>query len=88
MVVAPRQVDELGVGAAAKDLRIAIAKFLVQLAEGGNFRRADESEILGPEEIDLPLAGVVFVGDGFEGGIFIGADGCSDTEVRKFLANG
>ena len=44
-----------------KQLRIAILELLVMLAKAGDFSGADEGEILGPEEVDLPLAFVAFI---------------------------
>src|SRR5207244_11858734 len=55
MMSPPRCVDILVVGAAAKNLAVAIRKLAVQLAEGGDLRRTNEGEILGPEEVHLPL---------------------------------
>ena len=36
MIVAPRQVDKLGINAAAQNLRIAVLEFLVQFSECGD----------------------------------------------------
>jgi hypothetical protein len=66
VVIPPRQVDVLGIGAAAEYLSIADVELAVQLAEGRDLGGADEGEILGPKEVDLPLAGIAFIGDGFK----------------------
>ena len=58
VALAPGEVHELRVGADAVELRVAVAELLVELAEGRDLGRADEGEVLRPEEEDLPLAGV------------------------------
>jgi hypothetical protein len=75
VVVAPGEVDELGVDAGAEELRVAVEELLVQLAEGGNLGGADEGEVLGPEEDDLPLAGIALVADFFKGLLGVQIDG-------------
>jgi hypothetical protein len=52
-------VHVLVVGADAEQLRAAVAEFAVELAESRNLGRADKGEILGPEEHDLPFAGLI-----------------------------
>jgi hypothetical protein len=64
VVVPPGEVNEFGIRAAAEDLRVALAEFLVELAKCGDLGRTDESEILRPEEVNLPLALVVLVRTG------------------------
>jgi len=50
-------------------------EFFVQLAKGCDFRGADEGEILGPEEVHLPFARVVDVGESLERLVaIVGAD--------------
>jgi hypothetical protein len=66
VVVAPGQVDVLRIDAGAEQLRIAVGEFLVDLAEGGNLGGTDKGEVLGPEEVDLPLALVAVFGKGFK----------------------
>ena len=56
MVLAPGQMHELAVGRDAIDHGVAIVEVAVQLAEAGDLGRADEGEVLGPEEHQLPLA--------------------------------
>ena len=56
-----------------RDLRVAVGELAVELAEGGDLGRADEGEVLGPEEDDLPLALVGLVVDLGEGGLGVGA---------------
>src|ERR1035437_4668225 len=67
LLIAPRPMNELRVDAGAQNLRIAVGELLVQLAEGGNLSGTDESEVLGPEEVDLPLAFKAVFGEGFKG---------------------
>lgn len=86
MMVAPRQVHELRVDAAAQDLGIAVLEFLVQFAERGDLGRSYEGEVFRPEEEDSPFALVVLVGNGFECGVFISGDGSGNTEIRKLLS--
>jgi hypothetical protein len=79
---------ELGIGASAEDLRIAISKFLVQLAKRSNFCGTDESEVFGPEEIYLLLAGEALVGDGLESLFLVGVDRGYYFEIRELFSNG
>ena len=82
----PGVVHELGIGAAAEDLRIPVGELAVHLAEGSDLSGADESEVLWPEEVNLPLAFVILVGDGLEGALDIAADGCSQRIRGKFFS--
>jgi len=82
----PGVVHELGIRAATENLGVAIGKFLIQFAEGRNFGGADESEVFRPEEINLPLAGIIFLGDGFEFLALFEADSCGNAEIRELLA--
>src|SRR5690606_18937973 len=63
MLVAPGQVDVVGVGAGAEELSVAIGEVLVAPAELGELGRADEREVHGPEEDDLPLARMALVAE-------------------------
>ena len=69
------------------------ANSLVQLAEPGDLGRADEGEVLRPEEDDLPLAGIGGVedlGEGLAGAaeaLGAGLDG-GQREGRELVANG
>jgi hypothetical protein len=83
----PGQVHELGIDAAAENLRVAILELMVELTEGRDLGWADESEILGPEEIDLPLALVVFARDGLKSLPLFEADCRLKGKGRKLLAN-
>src|SRR5215831_3019473 len=65
-LAAPGEVHVLAVDADTEQLCIARTELLLQLAESRDFGRADEGEILGPEEHDLPLAGEAVVRDGLE----------------------
>ena len=87
MILAPGQVHELGIGAAAENLRVAILELMIELAESRDLGGADESEILGPEEIDLPLARVVLARNGLKGLPLIDADCSREGKGRKVLAN-
>src|SRR6185437_3977345 len=49
MVSAPGEVHELGIRAAAQNLRITILEIAVQLAKSRDFGRADEGEVLRPK---------------------------------------
>ena len=79
----------LVVGAAAEDLAVAIGELAVQLAEGGDLGGADEGEVLGPEEVQLPLTGIGLFGDCGEclGLVLVSGDGGSNAVARKFFAN-
>src|SRR5262249_39703852 len=66
MVLPPREVDEVRVGARAEDLGVALMELAVLLSELGDLGGADEGEVHGPEEDDLPLAREVLVGDVLE----------------------
>jgi len=83
----PGQVHKFGIGAAAENLRVAILELVVELTEGRDLGGADECEILGPEEIDLPLALVVFARDGLKSLPLIDADCRLEGKGRKLLAN-
>jgi len=87
VVLAPGEVDEFGVGRGAVDDRVAVLEVAGEFAEGRDLGRADEGEVLGPEEDDLPFAGVVVRADRAEGGLGIGRDDRFQFEVREFLAN-
>src|SRR4029453_4547355 len=88
MVLAPGQVHELGIGGDAVDDGVTLVERLVELAEGGDLGRTDESEVLRPEEHDLPFAGVALVGHLLEGRLRIGAHHRLEIEGRKLVANG
>ena len=88
MVLAPRQVDVLAVGARAQHLRVAILELAVLLAELRDLGRADEREVLRPEEDDLPLARVVVVGDVLELLALLEAHGGLELERGELVSNG
>src|ERR1039458_7196226 len=83
----PGVVDELAVGAASQDLRVAILKLLVEFAEGRDLRRADEGEVLRPEEINLPLILEVLVADGLKRFSLFEAHGGLEGISGKLLSN-
>src|SRR5882757_1261769 len=88
MVLAPGEVHELGVGRSAVDDSIALVERAVELAEGRDLGRADEGEILGPEEHDLPLAGVALVGELGERRLGVGAHDRLEVEGWEFVSDG
>src|SRR5205823_14227917 len=83
---APGMVDELGIGAAAEDLRVPIRELAVHLAEGSDLGGADKGEILRPKEVDIPLAFVVLVGDDLESRLDVAADSCRQRIRGKFFS--
>jgi len=87
VVVAPGEVNELGVDAGAEKLRVAVEELLIELAEGGDFGGADEGEVLGPEENDFPLAGVAFVCDLLEGLFGVEIDHGGEIERGEIFAD-
>src|SRR6266853_444237 len=88
MVLAPRQMHELGVGRNTVEHRVAVVEVAVELAESGDLGRTDEGEILRPEEHDLPFAGVALVGTILEGGLGVGAHRRLEIEGRKLVTDG
>ena len=54
--LAPGVVDEIGVGRRADQDRVAIGEIALEIAIADDLGRADEGEVLRPEEQDLPLA--------------------------------
>src|SRR5216684_5384321 len=88
VVLAPRQVHELGIGRGAVEHRVAVVELAAELAEGGDLGRTDEGEILRPEEHDLPLAGSALVGNVLEGGPGVGAHHRLEVEGGKLVADG
>src|SRR6185436_12840590 len=88
VVLAPRQVDVLVVGADAQHARVPLLEVAVALAEGGDLRRTDEREVLGPEEHDLPLAGLVLARDDLELLALLQAHGGLQLERGKTVSDG
>src|SRR5262245_28637853 len=87
MVVAPCQVNELRVRACAQNLRVAVGEVFVTLAELGDLRRADESEIHRPEKDYLPPAPVRSLRDLLKLVPLLQANYRFQFEIRKFLSN-
>jgi hypothetical protein len=93
VVEAPVEVHELAVGGHAVEHRVAVLELAVQLAEGGDLGRADEGEVLRPEEDDLPLAGVGVGGNLLKGlagaaeALGAALDG-GEVEARENVADG
>ncbi len=87
MAVAPRVVHILRVHAGAQNLRIAVSELLVCFAECGDLRGTDESEILGPEEVNLPLAGIALLSDGFKSLFEVQIDNGGQFKCGEILSN-
>src|SRR4051812_44924992 len=87
MVLAPGEMDELAVGRDAVHHRVALVELLVELAEGRDLGRADEGEVLRPEEHHLPFALVGLVVDRLEGGLGVGTHHGLEVEGRELVAN-
>jgi hypothetical protein len=75
-----------GIGAAAQDLRVAVGELAVHLAECGDLSGADEGEVLGPEEVDLPFAFVILVSDALECALDVAADCCRQRVRGEFFS--
>ncbi len=88
MILAPLEVDILRVGGGAQNLRIAVGEVLVALSELGDLRGADEREVHGPEEENLPFGEVGPVGDFLELLAGFKAHDGLKCERRKTIANG
>src|SRR6516225_4049604 len=86
-LAAPGEVHVLAVDADPEQLRIARPELLLQLAESRNLRRADEGEILGPEEHDLPLAGEAVTREGLERIPAVGRDDAGEVELGELMAD-
>src|SRR5258707_722499 len=84
--LAPGQVHVLAVDAGAEQLRIALGEFAREGAERGNFGRADEGEVHGPEEHHLPLAGQLRTVDSLKGPARIGRDHPGERVLWKSLS--
>jgi hypothetical protein len=65
VISAPGKMNELGICAAAENLRIALGGFLVELCERDDLGWADIGEVVRPREVYLPLALIVFAGNPF-----------------------
>src|SRR6185312_2799461 len=72
----------------AIDHRVAVLELAVQRAEAGDLGRADEGEILRPEEHDLPFARVRGVVEIAEGGFGVGRNDALQFEFGEFVTNG
>src|SRR6516162_9987420 len=86
-LAAPGQVHVLAVGADTEQLRIACTELLLEPAESRDLGRADEGEILGPEEHDLPLAGEAIVREGLEGVLAVVRDDTGEVEFGEMTAD-
>ena len=86
--LAPGEVDVGGVGRGADQHGVAVGEIALQLAIADDLGRADEGEILGPEEQDLPLAIGLGKVDRLAGGQRGGALLDGKGERGKLVANG
>jgi len=85
VALAPVEVNIVAVRAHAEHLRVARRKFLVQLAEGRDFGRADEGEVLRPGEENSPLALVAGVGDVLLEVVVIAGNNADELEFWKLM---
>src|SRR3984957_16143629 len=86
LLAPPRQVHELAVDAGPEQLRVTRAELLFELAEGGDLGGADEGEVLGPKEHDLPLAGKALVDKGLERLLGIARDDAGEGKPGETVA--
>src|SRR5258708_8149975 len=73
MVLAPRQMHELGVGRGAVEHRVAVVELAVELAESGDLGRTDEGEVLRPQKHTLPLTNATLSGNVLKAALRAGA---------------
>ena len=85
VVLAPREVHELAVDRGAEHLRVAIRELAVLAAELRDLGRADEREVLRPEEHHEPLARVALVRDGLERRVELLGHGRFERELGKLV---
>src|SRR5271157_5550272 len=78
---------QLGFNAASQELSLAFSKVGFQSAKVDDLSQRERSEVLRPEEIHLPLAGIILIGDRAEGTALVGADVGREREVRKCFAD-
>src|SRR5271157_552091 len=78
---------QLGFDAASQELSLAFSKVGFQSAKVDDLSQRERSEVLRPEEIHLPLAGIILIGDRAEGTALVGADVGREREVRKCFAD-
>src|SRR5450432_1381103 len=88
MVLAPGQVDEVGVRARSQNLGVAVREVLLALAELRDLGGADEREVHGPVEDHPPLAGMALLGDDLELLALVEAGHRLQLVVGKVVANG
>src|ERR1700728_3923070 len=87
LVAPPGEVHVLAVDAGAEQLRIARAKLLLEVPEGGDLGRAYEGEVLWPEEHHLPLAGKALMAERLESAVHVVGDDTGERERGKLLTN-
>src|SRR5581483_8340398 len=66
VMCAPGVMHPFGIDAAAQDLRVAFLELLVELGKAGDLGGTDKGEVFRPEEVQLPLAGIIHVSNSFE----------------------
>jgi hypothetical protein len=86
--LAPREVDEIGVGRGADQDRVTVGEILGEVAITDDLGRAHEGEVLRPPEQDLPLAGIVLVGQRLAVGQRRHALLNRNLELGNLVANG
>src|SRR5580698_32401 len=83
----PREVHYFDDDADTEHLCVTRFELLVELAERRNLGGADEREILGPEEHDLPLPGEAVLGEGLERLVRLVRDDAREGKFRKTLTD-
>src|SRR5271166_7121974 len=78
---------QFGFNAASQELRLASSKLGFQSAKVDDLSQRERGEVLRPEEIHLPLAGIILIGDRPEGTALVGADVGRKREMRKCFAD-
>ena len=86
-MLTPGEMDEFAVDARPQNLGVTSGEFLGLATEFGDLGRADEGEVLRPEEHDEPFALVGRVRDVCESVRDVIGDGCLQIEGRKFLTD-
>src|SRR5271157_1367448 len=78
---------QLGFDAASQELSLAFSKVGFQSAKVDDLSQRERGEVLRPEEIHLPLAGIILIGDRPDGTALVGADVGRKREMRKSFAD-
>jgi hypothetical protein len=88
VIITPREVDEVRVGADPQHLRVAVLEVAVAAAELRDLRRAHEREVHGPQERHRPLARMALLRDLLELAALLAAHHRLELEGRELVANG